>query len=301
MKRRTFVKSTAIGSITAAINPISIIAGSSKSDEIPEAVWIENGEPDQLVTSAFDAFGGVSSFISQGDIVVVKPNIGWDRKPEFAANTNPDLIKKVAELCYSAGAKTVKVFDRTCNNPQRCYRNSLIEEYASEAGAKVIQLRKNKYITQKFKSGKIIKEWPIYKDYIEADKVINIPVAKVHSLSKVTLGLKNLMGVMGDERGDLHSDFDIKLIDIDQDILPSLTIIDAYRILTGNGPSGGNLADVSLKKTLIMSPCTVTADFVALKLFDLQLPQVGYIKEAVLRNLNRYDLQNLKVKRVSLS
>jgi uncharacterized protein (DUF362 family) len=141
----------------------------------------------------------------------------------------------------------------------------------------------------------------VYKDYLEADKVINVPIAKHHSMSRVTLGLKNLMGVMGDNRGSLHSDFDFKINDIAGNILPALTIMDAYRILTANGPVGGNLAHVKLTKTLIVSPCVVTTDYLALELFGLTLTEVGHIKEAVDRRMNKYDLKKLNLKKIVLA
>ncbi len=299
MKRRSFVKSSVYGTLGVSLVPLTIFSQDQKN--FPDVVRVENGEPQQLLHEAMNAMGGMSRFISKGDVVVVKPNMGWDRSPQFAANTNPDLIAEITKLCYKAGAKEVKVFDRTCNNPRRCYRNSKIEEKAKQAGADVSHIRKNKYTTIKLKEGEILKEWDIYEDYLEADKVINVPIAKHHSLSRVTLGLKNLMGVMGGNRGSIHSDFDIKLADINKELLPTLTIIDAYRILTGNGPSGGNLADVKLSKTLIASSCVVAADYVGLDLFSLSMDQVGHIREAVSRGYNKFDLKNLNLKEIKLS
>jgi uncharacterized protein (DUF362 family) len=172
---------------------------------------------------------------------------------------------------------------------------------AEAAGADVIQMRKNKYTSLFIKNGKIIKEWPVYSDYLKADKVINVPVAKHHSLCRVSLGLKNLMGVMGGDRGLLHTDFATKLIDIDQELLPTLTVIDAYRVLVNNGPVGGNLSDVELRKTLILSDCMVSADIAALNLFNLNWNQIGFLKEAVSRGLNKYDPQNMDVKKIIIS
>jgi uncharacterized protein (DUF362 family) len=117
----------------------------------------------------------------------------------------------------------------------------------------------------------------------------------------VSLGLKNLMGVMGGNRGSIHSGFNEKLIDIDKEILPTLTIIDAYRILTANGPQGGNLAHVKTKKTLIASPCIVTADFLALELFGHSLDSIGHLKEVINRGINKYDINKLNVKKVTLA
>jgi uncharacterized protein (DUF362 family) len=301
MKRRHFIRSLSLSTLAASAFPRILTAKFNQTPAIPHVIWVENGEPESLVTTALSQFGGMNRFISKGDVVVVKPNIGWDKEPQYAANTNPYLIKKITELCFDAGAKEVKIFDNTCNNPRRCYRNSGIESLAEEAGANVVQMRSNKYVALKIENGKILKEWPVYKDYLDADKTINVPVAKHHSLCKVSLGLKNLMGVMGGNRSLLHTDFASKLIDIDQEIMPTLTIIDAYRVLTKNGPTGGNLADVDIRKTLIMSDCTISADYTALQLFDLDLPQVGFLREAVARGINRYDLTNLDVRKISLS
>jgi uncharacterized protein (DUF362 family) len=242
----------------------------------------------------------MKQFISQGDTVVIKPNIGWARAPEFAANTNPDLVAEVVKSCYNAGAKEVKVFDRTCNNPRRCYSASEIEEKAEKVGAEVVQIRQNRFSKIKLKQGKVLKEWEIYKDYLEADKIINIPIAKHHSLSRVSLGIKNLMGVMGGNRGSIHSGFDEKLADISSEILPTLTLIDAYRILVANGPTGGNPADVKLQRSLIASSCVVTADYLGMEFFSLSLNQVGHIREMVDRGINKFDLTNLNLKQISL-
>ncbi len=299
MKRRQFIKTGTIGTIGASLLP-GVLQG-QKSNTPPDVVRVNNGEPGQLLEAALAALGGMKKFISDGDVVIVKPNMGWDRAPEYAANTNPDLMAAIIKSSYQAGAKEVKVFDRTCNNARRCYKNSRIEEMAKAADAEVFQIRKNKFSTIKLKNGQELKEWAIYEDYLEADKVINVPIAKHHSISQVTLGTKNLMGVMGDNRGSIHSDFDIKLADITSELLPNLTIIDAYRILTANGPSGGNLADVKLQKSLIASSCMVTADVVALDLFDLSLDRVGHLNEMVKRGMNKFDLENLNIKEINLS
>jgi uncharacterized protein (DUF362 family) len=301
MKRREFIKTGAVGFLGVSTLPLfyheKLGAQVTKSD----AAWIENGEPNQLLTAALKELGGMSSFVSKGDVVVIKPNMGWDRAPEYAANTNPVLIQEIVKECYNAGAKTVRVFDRTCNNPLRCYRNSKIEEMAKKVGAEVPQVRKNRFKDIRIKDGEIIKSWPIYQDYLEADKIINVPIAKHHSLSRVTLGLKNLMGVMGGNRGSIHTYFETKLTDINSELLPTLTILDAYRVLMANGPAGGSLTDVQLKKILIASKCTVAVDFLGLELFGLKLDEVGHIKKAAERGLNRFDLQKLNVKRIKLA
>lgn len=301
MYRREFIKYTGLGLLGLGMGPLLGRRISHASDTGLHAVWVENDEPADLLQAGFDAYGGIKRFISEGDVVVLKPNIGWDREPEFAATTNPELLKYLVTLCREAGAKEIKVFDRTCNNPRRCYRSSRIEQMAKEAGADVDQIRDFRFTDLQLPNGERVSEWPIYRDYLEADKVINIPIAKVHSMSRVTLGLKNLMGVMGGDRGSIHNHFSTKLIDIDQEILPTLTIIDAYRMLMHNGPVGGDLADVKKARTLIISDCTVTADALALRLFDYKVDQVGHIQEAYRRQLNRYPLEQLSLKTITLS
>lgn len=298
MKRRKFLKTTALG--TAAITfPLGANYLFADKNQETQVVFVSNGEPETLVKTALKELGGIEKFITKGDNVVIKPNMGWDRTPELAANTNPEVVAEIVRQCLSAGAKSVKVFDRTCNKPSRCYRNSRIEEAASNAGAEVIQVRDSRF--QKVPiNGKIIEEWPIYRDYLEADKVINVPIAKHHSLSGVTLGLKNLMGVMGGRRGSLHNNFHQKIVDIDKHILPTLTIIDAYRILTDNGPSGGNPDDVKLTRSMVASPCIVSADYVATELFDIDPEENKLIKTAEENGLAKYDLKKLKIKRIRL-
>lgn len=302
MKRRDFIKAAAIGTIGANLVPFSLHRGNQLNAQAvtPDVVWIENGEPEALLQTAMKELGGIEKFISKDDTVVIKPNIGWARTPEFAATTNPDLVAALVKQCYEAGAKEVKIFDHTCNPWQRCYNYSEIEKKAEEQGAKITQAYNHKYKNLAI-NGKYIKEWPIYKDYLDADKVINVPIAKHHGLDRVTLGIKNLMGVMGGRRGSLHNNFGNKIVDISSKILPTLTIIDAYRILTANGPTGGSLSDVKLRKTLIASPCIVSADYAALELFGHKIYEIQHISIANERGLNKFDLKKLNIKKVKLA
>jgi len=299
MRRRQFLKRFSVGTAALGMFPLLNWQKSARANPFPHAVWVQGGEPAELLEAALKAYGGLERFVQKGDVVAVKPNIGWDRPPQLAADTNPDLVAAIVKACKQAGAKEVKVFDRTCNNARRCYRNSKIQQMAKQAGARVEHIRRNKFKTIPI-DGVEIKEWPIYDEYLKADKVINVPIAKHHGISRVTLGLKNLMGVMGGNRGAIHNHFAEKLTDIDRKILPALTIIDAYRILTANGPAGGNPADVQLTKTLIMSDCTVTADYLALELFGLKLDEVEHIRRAYQKGLAKYTPEHLNVRKIIL-
>ncbi len=303
MRRRDFLRTSSAGLVGLAAAPLtsgSLLKALSAEPE-PDAVWVEQGEPVELLTAALAAYGGMQRFISPGDKVLVKPNIGFDRSPAKAATTNPELVAEVVRLALAAGAKEVKVIDRPVNDPRRSYARSEIEASARAAGGKVQHIRRNRFQEIELPNGERLKRWPIYRDYLDADKVINIPIAKQHSRSGLTLGLKNLMGMMGGKRGLIHNGFARNLIDITSEILPTVTIIDAYRILTANGPSGGNLADVRQPRTLIMSSCTVTADCLATRLFGLQPTDLGFLREALGRGINRFDQDNLNLKKIVLS
>ena len=191
-----------------------------------------------MVRKTIELLGGMKNFVSTGDVVVVKPNIGWDRKPELAANTNPEVVSEVIKMCLEAGAKKVKVFDRTCNDERRCYVNSGIA--GALKGMKNVEL---KYIeNERFRkvaiNGKALSEWELYGEALSADVFINVPVAKHHSLTKLTLGLKNVMGVMGGNRGSIHKNIDNALADVNSVLKSHLVVVDATRVLTAHGPQG---------------------------------------------------------------
>ncbi|MEW6721324.1 MAG: DUF362 domain-containing protein [Thermodesulfobacteriota bacterium] len=257
----------------------------------PVAVSVASGaSPGANARKAVEALGGMGAFVSRGDIVVVKPNIGWDRTPEQAANTHPDAVVAVAEMCLAAGAKAVRIFDRTCNEPRRCYRNSGIEEaverfarknHASDA-LRIYHVEARKFVRTEIPGALALDEWELYRDVLEADKVVNVPVAKVHSLSDVTLGLKNLMGVMGGNRGQIHSRIAECLVDVNRRVPSRLTVIDASRVLLRNGPSGGDLADVRELGMAFASADVVAADAVAAeKVFRRKAEDVSHIRKAM--------------------
>ncbi|UCD48109.1 MAG: DUF362 domain-containing protein, partial [Deltaproteobacteria bacterium] len=242
------------------------------------------------VRKAIDAVGGIRAFVSRGDVVVVKPNIGWDRTPEQAANTDPGVVIAVAELCLSAGAKEVRVFDRTCNEPRRCYASSgiqrTVEEFAKKHNAgdslRVYHVEDRKFQRTNIPDALVLREWDLYRDALEADRIINVPVAKHHTLANVTLGLKNMMGVMGGNRGQVHFRLTECLVDLNRRIPTHLAVIDATRILLRNGPSGGNLADVKQVGKVFASADVVAADVVAAEqLFGLAPKDVPHLRKAM--------------------
>jgi uncharacterized protein (DUF362 family) len=234
-------------------------------------------------------------FVKQGDVVVVKPNMGWDRSTELAANTHPQVVRAVVEECLAAGAKKVKVFDYTCNDARRCYVNSGIENALK--GVRNVECKQIE--PERFRkvaiNGQFLKEWELYDEALSANVYINLPVAKHHGLSKLTLGLKNVMGIMGGNRGYIHRSLDVALADINAHVRTHLTIIDATRILTAHGPQGGNIADVKVLNKVIASTDTVAADAFATTLFGMKPSEIPVTVAAHKRGLGEMDLGRIRV------
>lgn len=247
-----------------------------------------------LLAKASAELGGLDKIIKPGDYVIVKPNIGWDRKPEYAANTNPEVVAAVIKLCFRAGAGNVQVFDVTCDDDRRCYKSSGIAAAAEEAGAQVDFVDWGLFKEVDFPDGKVLKKWDVYGDVLRADVLINVPVAKDHSLAKLTLGMKNMMGVAGGDRGRWHKDLANYLTDFATRFRPNATVIDATRILVAGGPTGGSLKAVKKLDKLIVSTDIVAADAYAATLFGLKPTDLGYVREASERGLGVANLDDIK-------
>lgn len=300
MNRRDFIKLTAIAGIGLSIprNFDSFIAPAEAAEKIDLAV-AHGVSPSTITRAAIDAMGGMKKFVSKGDIVVVKPNIAWDRTPEQAGNTNPEVVGVVVQMCYEAGAKKVKVFDRPVNDARRCYVQSGIADAAKAAGADVSYIDERKFKEMNIK-GEALKSWPLYTEVFEADKVINIPIAKHHGLAKLTMSMKNWMGVMGGSRRTIHQRLDESLVDLSMAIKPTLTILDAVRILTANGPQGGSLSDVKKLDTVIVGVDQVAVDSFGATLFGMKGSDLEYVKIADNRGLGKMDISKLKIKRLNV-
>jgi uncharacterized protein (DUF362 family) len=252
-----------------------------------------------LMQKVFEAAGGVRHFVSKGDVVVIKPNISWARPPHLAATTNPEVMQAIIELCQEAGAKKVRIADNTIDNAKFCFSVSGAAALAKNTGAELVYPSSSLMREMKL-HGNRLDVWPVYLPLVEADKVINLPVAKDHILSSLTLGMKNWFGAIGGRRGRLHRDIHPNIVDLAQFFKPTVTLIDATRIMTGNGPSGGSTSDVVTKNTLILSDDPVAADAKAALLFDKRPQNVGHIRLAKKWGLGTDDFSKLAQKKVSV-
>jgi uncharacterized protein (DUF362 family) len=248
------------------------------------------------VQKALENLGGIGRFISRQDVVVLKPNIAWDRTPEQAANTNPEVVAEMVRQCWQAGAKRVIVTDVSCNEPRRCFQRSGIQAAARAAGAEVI-LPDPDLFREVDLGGVALKSWPVFTPFLEADKIINMPIAKHPGLTGVTLGMKNWYGILGGQRNRLHQQIHQSLADLASFMLPTLTLLDCYRILLRNGPTGGNLEDVAIKKTMVASTDPVALDaYVAKAYWNLDIEHIPYLQMAAARGLGTVDFEKLAVK-----
>jgi uncharacterized protein (DUF362 family) len=299
MNRRDFLKAASVVGLGSALNLGSDWLLPQVEASALEMVVAKGPSPMALVEAAIKEFGGMGRFISRGDVVVVKPNIGWDRTPEQAANTNPEVVAAIVKLCFEAGAKKVKVFDRTVNAPRRCYVQSGIEPAVKPLGAEVHYMDDKKYKEVPLK-GEALKSWPLYTDVLEADKVINVPIAKHHSLSKLTLAMKNWMGVMGGSRRHIHQRLDESLVDLSRVLKPTLTVLDAIRILTANGPQGGSLEDVKRLDTIVVGTDQVAVDAYGATLFGMKGSDLGFVRIAAQQGLGKMDLSRVNIKKINI-
>ena len=268
---------------------LAIARGTPEGDVLPKA--------EDLVARALAALGGMSRFISRGDVVVVKPNIGWDRMPIHAANTNPEVVAAVIKQAFDAGAKKVIVADGSCNDPNRCFQRSGIWRAAYAVGAEVVLPAEHRFRTMRMR-GDVLDEWPVFTTLVDADKVINVPVAKHHNLAKYTSAMKNWYGVLGGRRNRLHQNIDTSIADLATFMRPSLVVVDAMRVLMRNGPQGGNIDDAKDMYTIIATVDQVAADSWGCQLIGQHRDNMPYIKMGHERGLGTMFWENLRVKEV---
>jgi len=312
MKRRDFLRAIALTGAAAAVKPgkaFDVLTETGKSAETGAAydmVAVMGGEPEAMFRRAIQEMGGMGQYVKKGQKVVIKPNIGWDKVPALAANTNPVLIGEIIKECFSAGASEVVVFDHTCDDWKRCYANSGIEAVAKENGAKVVPAHEESYYREmKLPNGKSLTSTKIHQAIMDCDVWINVPILKNHGGAKMSISMKNMMGIVWDRRFFHSNDLQQCIADVcTMNKRPVLNIVDAYRVLKSNGPRGKSAADVVTAKGLFMSTDMVAVDTAATKFFDqivsMPLEHVGHIANAEKLKVGTTNLDNLKIKRIKL-
>jgi uncharacterized protein (DUF362 family) len=253
-----------------------------------------------MVRKALAALGGMERFVPKGAQVIVKPNICVAYHTyEYAATTNPWVVGALVKMCIEAGAQSVKVLDYPFGgSAQEAYAKSGIQEQVEAAGGEMVLMSGFKYVSMPIQLGTALKKTEVYEDVLKTDVLINVPIAKHHGSARLTLGMKNLMGVVRN-RSALHANLGQCIADLNTLLRPQLTVIDAVRVLMNHGPSGGNLEDVQQLDTILASPDVVATDSYATSFFGKRPEEIPYIQAALDLGLNRYDPKNLKIEELS--
>lgn len=311
MKRREFLRAAALTGLATTIKlsgGMDILAQKApqKKDGPYDLVAVMGGDPVTMFRRAIAELGGMGAFVKKGQKVVVKPNIGWDKVPALAANTNPELVGEIVKQCLKAGAKEVVVFDHTCDDWQKCYANSGIQQAAREAGAKVMPAHEGSYYREvPLPRGIKLKSAMVHQAILDCDVWINVPILKNHGGPKMTISMKNHMGIVWD-RGIFHrNDLQQCIADIcTLDKRPALNVVDAYRVMKSNGPRGRTESDVVLAKAMFLSSDIVAVDTAATKFFNqiehMPLESVTHLQKGQELKLGTMDIDKLQVKRISL-
>lgn len=312
MERRDFLKAAALAGIASTVKlsggmdiMAQKVSKTTKSADY-DLVAVMGGEPVAMFRKAIAAMGGMGKFVKKGYKVTVKPNIGWDKTPELAGNTNPALVAEIVRECFQAGAKEVIVFDHSCDDWKKCYQNSGIEAAAKAAGAKVMPANEESYYRQiSLPKAKSLKTAKVHTAILDCDVWINVPILKNHGGAQMTISMKNLMGIVWD-RGAFHrNDLQQSIADICTLNKPAvLNVVDAYRVMKTNGPQGRSASDVVLAKAMFVSTDIVAVDTAATKFFNqiekMPLESVKHISKAAEMKVGTMDLDKLKVKKINI-
>lgn len=306
MNRRDFIKKSflysAVASLfTAFVGKVSPLFGfkASVSAGNYDLVAVRGGDPVTMFKKGIQEMGGMGKFVKQGQTVVVKPNIGWDVTPERAANTNPELVGAIVKECLKVGARRVFVFDNTCDQWQRCYTNSGIEKAVNDAGGQMVPGNLERYYKDVNISGaKRLNHAKVHDLILDSDVFINVPVLKHHASTSLTIAMKNLMGAVWDRRFWHRNNLHQCIADFCLYCKPELNIVDAYLVMTRNGPRGTSTADLSLMRSLLISTDIVAIDAASTLLFGSQPDDIAYIKLADQMGLGTSDLSKLNIQRV---
>lgn len=295
MKRRAFIQNgsaLATGLMLAPLVPAQAGAGSADA-----VVQVRGASPYEITRRAVTELGGMKRFVSRGDLVMVKPNIGWNRAVEQGACTHPEVVRAVVEMALAAGARKVVVMDNTCHKAEDCYQRSGIAAAARQAGAEVRFSDESRLAVHDFR-GEVLGRWPVFRDHLEADKFINVPVLKHHGSSGLTMAMKNLYGILGGNRGKLHRDMGENIADLAAGFRSHLVVVDAWRVLVRNGPVGGRLSDVEERRTVIASANIMHADVAAAALFGRDARQVESLQAASARRMGEIDIAKVPLRRL---
>jgi uncharacterized protein (DUF362 family) len=256
---------------------------------------------DAMVDAVLKALGGIERFVKPGNDVIIKPNIcSASYGFEYASTTNPGVVAALTGKCLEAGAKRVRVMDQPFSGTaESAYKRSGIADAVTAAGGEMEIMSSANYIELPIPDGIDIKKWSVYRDIINTDVLINVPIAKHHGSARLTLGMKNLLGVIKSPNM-FHINLAQRIADLNSLIRPQLIVIDAVRILVNHGPTGGDLNDVKLTNTVIAGQDVVATDSYAATLFGLKGVDIPAVRAGADMGLGRIDLNDIKIEEINV-
>jgi uncharacterized protein (DUF362 family) len=278
--------------------PMSVVAVSGPRDwrvqpDAPGRIAIAGGSgPTANLDRALTSLGGIGRFIGPGERVALKPNCAWDRTPPQAANTDPELINALVRKCLEAGAESVVVVDNSCHDPERSFQRSGIAEAARSGGGRIAHQKSAATVNLDL-GGVALGIWQVLQPLADADRVINVPIVKHHSLSRATLGMKNWFGAIVGRRNSLHQRIDQVCAELCAAFRPTLTVVDATRVLTAGGPTGGSLDLVRHVDQIAVSTDPVAADAWGGSLLDLGTRELQFVSIAERLGLGTSDWRSI--------
>jgi uncharacterized protein (DUF362 family) len=261
----------------------------------PDLAVFQGNDPAANVRAAIEALGGMGAFVKRGQQVAIKPNMLTARAPQYAVTTNPTVVATLVKMAFEAGARDVVVFDRPTAPPRNVYEVSGIAAAVEAAGGRMKVLLDRDFERIEIPKGRLLTSWPLAVPAFEADVFINVPIAKTHGLAVLTMSMKNLMGIMGSTRGLIHQEFDQKIVDVNSLVRPHLVVLDAFRILTDHGPSGGDLRDVKQTRQVIVGTNQASVDAYGTTLFGMKPADLTYLRRAAAQGIGEIDLAKLTI------
>ncbi len=265
----------------------------------PELGVAHGSKVDEMLRAAVDALGGIESFISRGDVVVIKPNVAFERPAALGATTNPEVLVALINLVKSAGAAEVRVADNPIESPESCFARSGIESAARRAGAELYLPAPHQFDLLETKGATWIQRWPFFwRPFDGATKVIGVSPVKDHNLCRASMTTKNWYGLLGGRRNQFHQDIHGIISDLALMMRPTFVVLDATRVLFRSGPTGGSLSDVKPGNTLVVSRDSLAADAYG---WDNLLERSGeglpaYFEKAAGRGLGQPQWKSLNLK-----
>lgn len=252
-----------------------------------------------MVRAAFAELGGTRRFIQPGDVVLVKPNVAFDRGPLLGATTHPDVVGAIVRECRGAGARQVIVTDNPINSPEGAFYKSGILAAAETSGATVVYPRAADFASVEI-GGEALRRWPVfYRAFAGVTKVIGVAPAKDHNLCGASLTLKNWYGLLGGPRNQLHQKIHQVIADLGHLVQPTLVFLDATRLLMTNGPTGGSLSDVAAGNTIVAGVDSVAIDAYGYTLLGRDPDTLEYLRLADARGIGNRNWRALNTREVN--